>query len=51
MALGEVISEWKAKITSVKVHPFESSSQGVKYEVSLLAEQSGRLSDRELGTY
>lgn len=50
MALGELISEWRGKLTSVKVHPFESSGQGVKYELTWLGEDSGRLSGRELGT-
>ena len=50
MALGELIGEWKGKLTSVKVCPFDSSGQGVKYEFTWLGEVSGRLSGRELGT-
>lgn len=48
--LGEVISEYHGKITSVKVLPFDSPGQGVKYEVTQVAELSGRLSGRGVGS-
>ncbi len=41
MALGELISEYRGKITSMKVLPFESGGQGVKYEVTQVADLSG----------
>jgi hypothetical protein len=50
VGLGELICDWKGKLTSVKVHPFESSGRGVKYELTWLGEDSGRLTGRELGT-
>ncbi len=50
MALGELLSEVKAQVTSTKIHPFESSGQGVKYEANITGEHSGRLSGREVGT-
>ena len=48
--LGELISEYRGKITSVKVLPFDSPGQGVKYEVTQVAELSGRLSGRGVGS-
>ena len=48
--LGELISEYSGKITSVKVLPFDSSGQGVKYEVTQMGELSGRLSARGVGS-
>jgi hypothetical protein len=50
MAMGEIIGEWKGKLNSLKVHPFESSGSGVKYEMTWLGEVSGRLSGQEIGT-
>ena len=50
MALGELLSEVRAKVTSTKIHPFESSGQGVKYEANITGEHSGRLTGREVGT-
>jgi hypothetical protein len=47
---GELISEYRGKITSVKVLPFDSPGQGVKYEVTQVAELSGRLSGRGVGS-
>lgn len=48
--LGELVSEYRGKITSVKVLPFDSPGQGVKYEVTQVAELSGRLSGRGVGS-
>jgi hypothetical protein len=50
MALGELLGEYRGKITSVKVLPFESMGQGIKYEVTQVAELSGRLSGRAIGS-
>ena len=50
MALGELLSEVRAQVTSTKIHPFESSGQGVKYEANITGEHSGRLTGREVGT-
>ena len=50
MALGELLSEVRGHVTSMKIHPFESSGQGVKSEANITAEHSGRLSGREVGT-
>ena len=50
MALGELLSEFRGQVTSTKIYPFESSGQGVKYEVNITGEHSGRLSGREVGT-
>lgn len=50
MALGELISEYRGKITSMKVLPFESGGQGVKYEVTQVANLSGRLSGQGIGS-
>src|SRR5258708_16665558 len=50
MALGELLSEVRAKVTSTKIHPFESSGQGVRYEANITGEHSGPLSGREVGT-
>ena len=41
--LGEVVGDYSGKITSVKVLPFDSTGQGVKYEVTQVAEVRGRL--------
>jgi hypothetical protein len=43
MALGEVVSEVKAKVTSVKVQPFDGSGQGVRLELNTTAELSGKI--------
>jgi len=48
--LGELISEYSGKITSVKVLPLDGSGQGVKYEVTQMGELSGRLSGRGVGS-
>jgi len=48
--LSELISEYRGKITSVKVLPFDSPGQGVKYEVTQVAELSGRLSGHGVGS-
>jgi hypothetical protein len=48
--LGELISEYSGKITSVKVLPFDSSEQGVKYEVTQMRELRGRLSGGGIGS-
>jgi hypothetical protein len=50
MALGELVSHVKAKVTSVKVQPFDGSGQGVREEYNLTAEFSGRISGTELAT-
>ena len=50
MSPGEVICEYKGKYTSLKVHPFEDASQQVSIEGTLLAEYSGRLAGKEIGT-
>jgi hypothetical protein len=47
---GDVICEYKGKYTSLKVHPFEDASQQVSLEGTLLAEYSGRLAGKEIGT-
>jgi len=49
MALGEVLSEVRGRVTSMKIHPFEGSGL-IKYEANVTAEHSGRLSGREVGT-
>ena len=41
---------WKGKVTSVKVHPFDSSGRGVKVEITYQVEQGGQLSGQEIGT-
>jgi hypothetical protein len=50
MAFGELISEYKGKITSMKVLPFESGGQSVKYEVTQVADLSGRLTGHGIGS-
>lgn len=50
MALGDLFCEYKGKITSMKVLPFESSGQGVKYEVTQVADLSGRLNGHGVGS-
>lgn len=50
MALGDLLCEYKGKITSMKVLPFESSGQGVKYEVTQVADLSGRLNGHGVGS-
>ncbi len=50
MSPGEVICEYTGKYTSLKVHPFEDASQQVSLEGTLLAEYSGRLAGKEIGT-
>jgi hypothetical protein len=50
MVLGKLISEYQGRITSVKALPFDSSGQGVKYEVTQVGELSGRLSGRGVGS-
>ena len=37
MALGELLCEYKDKITSMKVLPFKGNGQGVKSEVTQVA--------------
>lgn len=48
--MSEVIGEWKGKLNSIKVCPFESAGSGVKYEMSWIGEVTGRLSGQEIGT-
>jgi hypothetical protein len=48
--LGEPISEYSGKITSVKVLPFDSPGQGIKYELTQVGELRGRLSGRGVGS-
>ena len=48
--LGEVLSEYNGKITSVKVLPFENIRHGVKYEVTQVGEFHGRLSCKGMGS-
>jgi hypothetical protein len=48
MALGEIVSELKAKATSVKVQPFDG--QGVRLETNLTLELNGRITGTEVGT-
>ena len=50
MARGELISEYRGKITSMKVLPFESGGQSVKCEVTQVADLSGRLTGRGIGS-
>ncbi len=50
MALGDLLCGYKGKITSMKVLPFESSGQGVKYEVTQVADLSGRLNGHGVGS-
>jgi len=48
--LGEVMGDYSGKITSVKVLPFDNAGQGVKYEVTQVAEVRGRLSCKGMGS-
>ncbi len=48
--LGEKLSEYRGKITSVKVLPFEHGGQGVRYEVTQVGEFRGRLSCQGMGS-
>lgn len=50
MALGELICDYRGKITSMKVLPFESGGQVVKYEVTQVADLSGRLAGHGIGS-
>ena len=50
MALGELLCEYKGKITSMKVLPFEGNGQGVKYEVTQVADVSGKLNAHGIGS-
>lgn len=50
MALGELISEYKGRITSMKVLPFESGGQAINYEATQLIEISGRLNAHGMGS-
>jgi hypothetical protein len=50
MPLGQVISEWKGKITAIKNEPFATGAEGIRQEWYLLAQQSGRLNGNEVGT-
>jgi hypothetical protein len=50
MALGKLVGEFKGKVTSVKVQPFDGSGQGVRQEVYLTAELSGRIPGTEVAT-
>jgi hypothetical protein len=50
MPTGEVIAEWKGKLNSLKVLPFEAAGAIVRYEMTWLGEISGRLSGNEIGT-
>lgn len=47
---NDVIGEWKGKLNSIKVCPFESNTSGIKYEMTWIGEVSGRLSGQEIGT-
>jgi hypothetical protein len=49
MASGEIISEWKGRLNSLIVRPFDCSDS-VKYEMSWLGEVSGRLTGQDIGT-
>lgn len=48
--LGEVLSDYSGKITSVKVLPFDNAGQGVRYEVTQVGEFRGRLSCQGMGS-
>ncbi len=48
--LGEELSTYSDKITSVKVLPFENGVQGVKYEVTQVGEFRGRLNCQGMGS-
>src|SRR5262245_21438169 len=48
--LGELLCEYKGTITSMRVLPFASGGQSVKYEVTQVADFSGRLNARGLGS-
>jgi hypothetical protein len=48
--LGELLCEYKGTITSMKVLPFESGGQSVKYEVTQVADFSGRLNAHGIGS-
>ncbi|MGE0824028.1 MAG: hypothetical protein AB7G75_14480 [Candidatus Binatia bacterium] len=48
--LGEVLSDYSGKITSVKVLPFDNAEPGVKYEVTQVGEFRGRLSCQGMGS-
>jgi len=50
MALGELLCEYRGKITSMKVLPFDSAGQGVKYEVTQVADLTGRLNGHGIGS-
>ncbi len=50
MADRDLICEWKGKLNSIKVCPFDHSSSGVKYEMTWIGELTGRLEGREIGT-
>ena len=50
MALGELLGEYRGKITSMKVLPFEDCGQGVKYEVTQVADLNGRLNGHGIGS-
>jgi len=49
MGTGEIISEWKGKVNSIKVLPFDGGNS-VKYEMTWIGEVTGRLSGQEIGT-
>ena len=48
MALGEIVSELTAKVTSVKVLPFDG--QGVRLEFNMAHQFSGRIAGTEVAT-
>ena len=50
MALGELLCEYRGKITSMKVLPFDGGGQGVKYEVTQVADLNGRLNGHGIGS-
>ncbi len=50
MALGELVSEAKGKVTSVKVQPFDGSGQDVRLEYNMTFELSGRIPGNEVAT-
>jgi len=50
MALGEKICDYRGKITSMKVLPFDDGSPEVKYEVTQVLTLTGKLAGSGLGS-
>jgi hypothetical protein len=47
---SEVLAEWKGRLNSLKVLPFDGSASAPKYEMTWIGNLAGRINGLEIGT-